>query len=106
MAAVGCAASPGKRLSRDHLFAARMAYCAPKGIPLSTFLAWPQEDQDAALAWQWHESLRCSCGAHEADPPGTWQAVPVLCAGHAEIEKAQGAPGAALPGAVIRLVRR
>lgn len=42
-----------------------MGYCGPRGIPLSTFLSWPQEDQDAALAWQGYENQRCgSCGHH------------------------------------------
>lgn len=42
-----------------------MAYCGPRGIPLSTFLSWDQHDQDAALAWAGHESRRCqSCGSH------------------------------------------
>jgi len=45
-----------------------MAYCGPRGIPLSTFLSWPQEDQDAALAWQGHEGRRCgTCGYHPDD---------------------------------------
>lgn len=45
-----------------------MAYCGPKGIPLSTFLAWSVDDQAAALAWQAHESRRCpSCGSHPED---------------------------------------
>src|SRR5688572_23759004 len=40
-----------------------MAYCGPRGIPLSTFLAWSQADQDAALGWQAHEGRRCQgCG--------------------------------------------
>jgi hypothetical protein len=42
---------------------ARMAYCGPRGIPLSTFLAWPIDDQEAALLWQAEEDQRCrSCG--------------------------------------------
>ena len=42
-----------------------MAYCGPRGIPLSRFLSWPQDDQDAALAWAGYESRRCrSCGHH------------------------------------------
>lgn len=48
-----------------------MAYCGPKGIPLSQFLTWPQDDQDAALLWQSHEGQRCTgCGTHphEWDP--------------------------------------
>lgn len=45
-----------------------MGYCGPRGIPLSTFLAWPQSDQDAALQWQADENQRCpSCGTHPDD---------------------------------------
>ncbi len=36
-----------------------MAYCGPRGIPLTEFLAWDETDQDAALAWQSYESRRC-----------------------------------------------
>lgn len=47
------------------MFAARMAYCGPRGIPLSRFLSWDQADQDAALAWQTYEARRCpGCGTH------------------------------------------
>lgn len=42
-----------------------MAYCAPRGIPLSVFLCWSEDDQHAALGWQTHEARRCaSCGTH------------------------------------------
>lgn len=44
-----------------------MAYCGPKGLSLSTFLGWPEEDQQAALAWQAHEGRRHSCGTHPED---------------------------------------
>jgi len=45
-----------------------MAYCGPRGIPLSKFLAWADHDQDAALAWQAHEARRCPhCGTHPDD---------------------------------------
>lgn len=45
-----------------------MAYCGPRGIPLSTFLGWPANDQDAALAWSGYESQRCStCGTHPGE---------------------------------------
>jgi hypothetical protein len=47
-----------------------MAYCGPKGIPLSTFLTWPDEDQQAALAWQSHEGRRHTCGTHPEDWTG------------------------------------
>lgn len=47
-----------------------MAYCGPKGIPLSVFLSWSEDDQDAALQWQAHESQRCpQCGTH----PDVWR---------------------------------
>ena len=45
-----------------------MAYCGPKGIPLSTFLGWPEADQEMALAWQAREATKCGgCGTYEAD---------------------------------------
>jgi hypothetical protein len=46
-----------------------MAYCGPRGIPLSEFLRWDRTDQDAALAWSAHENRRCgNCGTH----PDEW----------------------------------
>lgn len=46
-----------------------MAYCGPRGIPLSQFLQWPRADQDAALSWSAFENRRCkSCGTH----PDEW----------------------------------
>lgn len=58
----------GKRLRRDGQYAAEMAYCAPRGIPRSAFLAWSQEDRDAALTWQAEQGRRCpSCGTHPDD---------------------------------------
>lgn len=44
-----------------------MAYCGPRGVPLSKFLTWHQTDQDAALAWQAHESRRFPDGTHPDD---------------------------------------
>jgi hypothetical protein len=45
-----------------------MSYCGPKGIPLSRFLSWSEQDQDAALAWQSYENRRCpGCGTHPDD---------------------------------------
>ena len=45
-----------------------MAYCGPRGIPLSEFLRWDRKDQNAALTWQMHENRRCrSCGTHPDD---------------------------------------
>jgi len=53
---------------RDPIYAARMAYCGPRGIPLSAFLGWSRLDQEAALGWAAHEAARCSqCGTHPDD---------------------------------------
>lgn len=42
-----------------------MAYCGPRGIPLSEFLRWDTADQESALAWTAYEGHRCkSCGTH------------------------------------------
>jgi hypothetical protein len=45
-----------------------MAYVGPRGIPLSSFLTWSPEDQEAALSWQAHEGRRHgACGTHPED---------------------------------------
>jgi hypothetical protein len=50
-----------------------MNYCGPKGIPLSTFLSWPIDDQEAALWWQAESNLHCGeCGT----APWEWEADP------------------------------
>lgn len=47
-----------------------MAYCGPRGIPLSAFLSWSKDDQDAALGWAGYESRRCrGCGSHPDEGP-------------------------------------
>lgn len=76
-----------------------MRYCGPRGIPLSTFLSWPQEDQDAALAWQRHEEQRCpGCGRHPDDPPAhPHRASCPGCARQAEVQK----KAAELPGGQV-----
>jgi hypothetical protein len=55
-----------------------MAYCGPRGIPLSVFLGrvaapdeseWLPEDREAALSWSAFEGRRCKhCGTH----PDEW----------------------------------
>lgn len=48
-----------------------MDYCAPLGLPRSTFLAWDRDDRDAAIVWQMRRRATCqSCGtrAEEWDP--------------------------------------
>ncbi len=71
---------------RPTLDRAALAYCAPRGIPLSVFLGrvvypgdpvWLPDDTLAALDWQEHEATKCpGCGqprdesmAHEDDSP-------------------------------------
>jgi hypothetical protein len=44
-----------------------MDYCGPRGIPLSVFLDWDQQDQDNALMWQAHEARRYPDGTHPDD---------------------------------------
>ena len=65
-----------------------MAYCGPLGIPLSVFLSWSQDDQDAALAWSRHEAQRLPDGTH----PDDWDpdAGGSRTAWHAHVEHAQG----------------
>lgn len=72
------------------------------------FLGWSEADRAAALAWQVHDSQRCSCGVHEDDTPGSWRAITVHCSGHAALDaerKAQESSDHA-GGLVTRLVRR
>jgi hypothetical protein len=62
-----------------------MAYCGPRGLPLSEFLRWPAGDQDAALDWADFEARRCTaCGTH----PDEWAADPL--AYHAHLEQCRG----------------
>ena len=46
-----------------------MAYCGPRGLPLSVFLTtWSPEDQEAALEWSAYEARRHPvCGTHPED---------------------------------------
>lgn len=79
---------------------ARMAYCGPRGIPLSQFLAWSEADQQAALGWQVNESRRCnSCGTHPDDwdeksggDRNAFHAEPVQCPGCVQLERMREAP--------------
>lgn len=65
-----------------------MAYCGPRGIPLSTFLCWDQGDQDAALAWAGHEAHRCpSCGFHPDEHPDRPHAHIDVCPGCVAVER-------------------
>jgi hypothetical protein len=69
-----------------------MDYCGPRALPLHQFLAWPQESQDAALAWAASERSRCgNCGTHREDwangaRPQHWH--DEICPGCQEKQKA------------------
>jgi hypothetical protein len=87
-----------------------MAYCAPKGIPLSVFLTWSDTDQEAALAWQAHESRRCgSCGTHPDDwsrDRHAFHAEMYVCPGCVEVQRRQDDPavkGSTQRGLHVRL---
>lgn len=73
-----------------------MAYCGPRGIPLSTFLSWSEDDQQAALAWQSHEARRCSgCGTHPddwAEDRHAFHAEAYQCSGCLKLERLKQAP--------------
>lgn len=71
-----------------------MAYCGPRGIPLSVFLGrvvgpgdpvWLLSDRDAALAWAEREARICKrCGTD----PEAWDEDPL--AFHAHLQQCKG----------------
>jgi hypothetical protein len=97
-----------------------MAYCGPRGIPLSAFLGWAAGDQQAALAWQAYESRRCTgCGSHpdDWDPElggdlRAYRAVTRICQGCVELQRRHADPelrdgnGHPVRGLHIHLTRR
>lgn len=46
-------------IEADALLDERLAYVVPRMYPLSKFLAWPETDQDLALAWRRKENRKC-----------------------------------------------
>ncbi|MFL6141571.1 MAG: hypothetical protein ACJ72N_06850 [Labedaea sp.] len=92
-----------------------MAYCGPRGIPLSEFLSWRESDQQAALAWQAYESRRCAgCGSHPDDwdpdlggDPRAWRAETRICQGCVELQRRHTEPdNQNVRGLHIHLTRR
>lgn len=95
-----------------------MAYCGPRGIPLSTFLGaqppgvWADADRSAALEWQSWESRRCSsCGTHPEDWDESkggdrfaFKAALHECTGCVRIDMVSKTAEAQRPGVHIRLV--
>lgn len=50
-------------IEADALLQERLAYVVPHRYPLSQFLAWSEEDQDLALAYERLQRRKCSrCG--------------------------------------------
>lgn len=93
-----------------------MAYCGPRGIPLSAFLSWAEADQQAALAWQSWEARRCrDCGTHVDDwNPDTdgsrdaYTATIHICEGCVELERLRDSPElqGSPRGVHLHLIRR
>lgn len=79
-----------------------MAYCGPRGIPLTEFLAWDETDQDAALAWQSYESRRCRACGHHPDEPARHPHIDV-CPDCVQLERARALEDAKVPGAHVHL---
>jgi hypothetical protein len=77
-----------------------MAYCGPRGIPLSTFLSWDQADQDDALSWQAYEARRCpGCGAHPDEGDRHYHVD--VCASCVALETKRKDDDAQVPGAHV-----
>lgn len=95
---------------------ARMAYCGPRGIPLSEFLSWREDDQQAALAWQARESRRCGdCGTHpddwnpaEGGSRDAYKAQIHICEGCVELQRLRESPElqGSIRGVHLQLSRR
>ena len=90
-----------------------MSYCGPRGIPLSRFLRWHPDDQQAALAWQADQAQRCpSCGTADwewEEDPLAYRTDVWVCRGcnmRGHEERAQRKTAEHMPGLVVRLVPR
>ena len=90
------------------MYAARMAYCGPRGIALSAFLSWSHADQESALAWMAQEARRCrGCGTVDDDfsDPDAWHAETLTCKGCLKLESARATVDKDARGKVTRLAR-
>lgn len=90
-----------------------MNYCAPLGIPLSEFLNWHPDDQQAALAWQADRNSRCShCGTADwewEENRDAYVAKVKVCRGchrRASEEKNQRKTAEEMPGLQVYLERQ
>lgn len=86
-----------------------MAYCGPRGIPLSVFLEWDAADQDAALAWSSSEAQKCpGCGTHPEDwrdDDQAFHAHNIMCPGCARRAVAGKADEMKLDGMLTQMAR-
>lgn len=84
-----------------------MAYCGPRGIPLSAFLAWQETDQAAALAWLEQERRTCrDCGTHPDDwreDRYAWHAELYRCPGCEHLERLRASDQADGAGRGVKL---
>lgn len=81
---------------------AAIEYCAPRGIPLSTFLnVWSEDDQRAALEWAAEQARTCAgCGQNleETTGPGAFDTWNAEIAGHCDGCRARARKEAELSG--------
>lgn len=70
---------------KDPQLRAEVRYCAPLGIPHTTFLGWSDDDQAKALAWQTQDDDKCPGCANPLsestsfDLRTSWQVDTVTC---------------------------
>lgn len=89
-----------------------MAYCGPRGIAHSEFLAWPIDDQTKALGWLAEDLARCSeCGTADWEwehGPAPYRGEAWVCRGCSALESTQKdnkENARLIPGLKIRLAR-
>lgn len=97
-------------MTADRRFREEMDYCAPKALRHSLFLAWPEDDQDKAMAWQRLQAAECSgCGTRadewEADPLAYLGDI-VSCPGCVALDQERDNVPEGTKGVRLRLVPR
>lgn len=98
---------PGKLIKSDVQLWEELSYCVPLGIPHSTFLAWPDDDQDKALLFKREQADYCQCGVQRsalAEDPSQFAAVWEQCPGCELLEMERDNVPEGMKGVTFRLV--